>query len=68
MKLKITKIELLNGSTINPNWKADMYRVNDVYLASTRYWDNIDGKPFNLHVGDIFDVDINGDNWIALSD
>jgi|TARA_R110002095_G_scaffold209247_1_gene195639 hypothetical protein len=67
MKLKITKIELVEGSTIKPHWQSDMFRVNDIYLASTRDWDNTDGRYFDLQVGEIAEVTINEDNWIARS-
>ncbi len=64
MKLKITKIELVEGSTINPNWLSEMYRVNDIYLASTIDQHNIMGQPFDLRVGETADVIIDRGSWI----
>ena len=51
MLIFVKKIEMVDGETINKNWSAPMYVVNDTWLASTIDKDNIGGKPFDLVVG-----------------
>ena len=60
-----------------PHYEAQQKRIKElesalrsilqIYLASTRDWDNTDGRYFDLQVGEIAEVTINEDNWIARS-
>jgi hypothetical protein len=65
--LKIETIEKVKGNTLRSHWKNPMFVVNGEYFASSMYEHNIDGKPFDLRVGEDVDVVIDKGNWIARS-
>ena len=66
MNLYITKIELVEGSTLKQHWKEPMFVVNDKYLASSINEHNHHDWKFDLQVGETADVVISG-AWIARS-
>ena len=65
--LKIETIEKVKGNTLSSYWKNPMFVVNGEYFASSMDEHNINGKPFDLKVGEDVEVIINEDNWIARS-
>lgn len=67
MKLKIETIEKVKGNTLRSHWKSPMFVVNGEYFASSIDEHNINGKPFDLKVGENVDVVIDKGNWIARS-
>jgi len=71
MILKVETVEEVQGSSIRSSWSAPMYIVNGEYLASSIDRHNIQGKPFDLTVGETVEVLTTPDSrsdrftWIA---
>lgn len=66
MKLKIEKVEEVDGKTLRDYWKSPMFVVNDKYFASSINEHNRHDWKFDLQVGETADVVISGE-WIARS-
>jgi len=66
--MKIESIELVDGKTLRDYWKSPMFVVNGKYIASTIDEHNINGKPFDLKLGEDVDALIDEGNWIARND
>lgn len=52
MKLLVKTCELVDGANYVSYWRKPLVLVNGEYLASTDPNDNINGKPFDLVVGE----------------